>query len=273
MIAPLSFSTLAFFLLALFFSWDGLFPVGSGICAWLCAIQCLNAFIPQKPWASPIRWLYAMSFEIPAALGVPLWRLFPARDQESGEGAPILLVHGYLNHNSIWLWFEKRLKKHYSGPIYTIRLRHPLRSIREYAKQVEEKVQQIVKETGRKDLILIGHSMGGLVSSLYAPRDPSVKKVITIGSPLHGTPMAYLGIGPNAKEMRPSSELLQEIREGMRKSSTRFFHIATRCDQLVIPGDSAMLKENEHVVFEDLGHVSLIYSKRVAAQVAEWIKK
>ena len=75
---------------------------------------------------------------------------------------PILLIHGYLNSNLVWLYFGKQLKNRGFGPIYTINLGWPFGSIENYAQKVALKVEKIKEETGKAKVILVGHSMGGL---------------------------------------------------------------------------------------------------------------
>lgn len=274
-VATRSFSPLLFFFLAAL-AYASFFPLGAGVFAWMASIQLVNSLAPKMPFSRPIHWLHAMTFEIFALLGVGLLRLIPgSRKTVQKKGRPILLVHGYINNGSVWLIFKKRLEALGFGPIYVINLGHPFRSIASYAEKVREKAKEIEKETNRSDLILIGHSMGGLVASYYATQMANtVTDVITIATPLQGTPVAHIALGPNGKEMRPKSLLLEKMREGMKNSSTtHFFHVATKSDQLVIPGESAIFKENPHFLLEDLGHASLLYSKRVNRQVAKWLKQ
>ncbi len=243
--------------------------------AWVACVRLLNFAAPKVPFSRPLYWLHAITFEIFAFLAVILLRCIPIRQKVKGEGRPILLVHGYMNHPSVWFFFKRRLEALGFGPIYTAHLGFPFHSIRVYAEKLKAQAEKIAKETKREDLILIGHSMGGLVSSFYASilAPPNkVTDVITIASPLHGTPIAYFGIGPNAKEMRPNSFLLKEMREAMeKKKEIRFFHLATKSDPLVVPGESAIISQNEHFLFEDIGHASLPFSRRASDQVAKWL--
>lgn len=275
-VAKVSFPTLVFSLLATLFAYTGSFPFATRAFAWMAGVQLMNALAQRLPFARFIHWTHAMTFELFALLGVAALRFIPAKYKAQGRGRPILLVHGYMNHSSVWVFFKKQLESLGFGPIYTINLGHPFRSIRAYAEKVKAKAEEIAKEMGRNDLILIGHSMGGLVSSLYAATlapPNTVTDVITIASPLNGTLVAHIGIGPNAREMQPRSLLLKEMREMMEKrKETRFFHLATKSDQLIIPGTSALISVNPHFLFEDLGHASLLYSRRTGNQVARWLK-
>jgi triacylglycerol lipase len=216
----------------------------------------------------------AIFFEIFAILGDLILRSIPFRQTTKGEGQPILLVHGYLHNGNVWLVQKKRLEALGFGPIYTIHLGHPFQSLEAMAEKVKLKAAWIAKETGRNDLILIGHSMGGLVSVLYATRmapKGTVTDVITLASPLSGTPVAKLGVGKSAREMEPHTQILIDLRKAIHeRKEIRFFHIATLGD-LIVPGDTAAFLENRHFIIEDLGHEGLLYSRRVTAKIVEFL--
>lgn len=256
---------------------DALPAIAFGL-ATLGVIQLLNAAAPRLPYPRCIHWVHASLFELFALLGVAFLRMIPLPQKKGrGKGQPILLIHGYMHFGGVWLFQKRWLEALGLGPIYTISLGHPFRSIALYAEKVKKKAEAIAQETGRQDLMLIGHSMGGLVASYYATRlasPGSVTDVVTIASPLAGTPMAWIGLGPNAREMRPRSLWIQELQKAIEETSAiRFYHIATHSDALVIPGISAVLEKNPHFVFEDLGHTSLLYSRRVSQKIAHWVKK
>ncbi|PIS02757.1 MAG: hypothetical protein COT85_01625 [Chlamydiae bacterium CG10_big_fil_rev_8_21_14_0_10_42_34] len=242
---------------------------------WLGFIQVFNALAIGLPFERAVHWLHAMTFEPLACFGVFVLRFCPLKESHVGDKQPILLVHGYGDHKNVWVVQKKRLENLGLGPIYTIDFGNPFRSIHHYAEKLKDKVEFIAKETNRSDLTLIGHSMGGLVCSLYATKlapGNTVTDLITIASPLLGTPLAKIAIGDDAREMEPDSDFIKNLRQAMQENrSTRFYHIATKCDQIVIPGDTAATLDHEHVIYKDLGHVSLLYSGRVAKQIHKWL--
>ena len=252
----------------------------------LAILQILNRLAGHFPsfLSRVIHWVHAMIFEgfaIVAALFLhPVAYFSRGKSMEgSRAGRPILLVHGYLHDSSAWVYHKMRLQNAGFGPVYTLNLGHPFRSIRRYAEKISALADQIEKETKRKDLTLIGHSMGGLVSCLYATEIASsgkVKEVITLGSPLGGTIMAQIGIGPNAREMERNSELAKNLGPAILKSKqTRYYQIATKTDQLVIPHASALFGSfpDRQLLMNDIGHVALLFSPRVADQIQSWLKR
>jgi triacylglycerol lipase len=234
--------------------------------------------IPAK-CKSVVRWLYSQTFEILILIFLGFLRIFSLFQKDSvptsSPGHPILLVHGYLHAGFVWLFHKRRLSRLGFGPIYTIDLGHPFRSIRDYAYLVEKKARQIELETGSSELTLIGHSMGGLVSAYYATklaRPASVVKVITIASPLQGTAVAKIGIGRCAREMECRSTLIQEIDVAIRGSKIPFYHMATKTDQIVFPYTSSLRGSPKHqYIVEDVGHASLLFSSRIATKLSQWL--
>ncbi len=228
--------------------------------------------------------LHAAAMEVNSAVAAaalfPL-TLFKSYHGPKGDpkGQPILMVNGYLSFGSTWHYQRERLAKAGLGPIYTINVGSG-QSIKTYAKQIQEKVKQIQKETNRNDLVLIGHSKGGLVSSYYATHladeaQTNITDVITIGSPLAGTPLAGFAPGSDAQEMKSNAEFHQKLRDQMKKHpKIRFSHIASESDA-VVPVSSALLGEDRsrELVLKDLGHLGLIFSSRVADQIHLWLNR
>lgn len=251
-------------------------------CVALGTIKLLNraaAYLPS-PLERMIRWVHALAFEALAFifdLFVRPFAYLPEKPLSPGKGKPILLVHGYSHNRSAWFWFKRRLAQKNIGPIYTINLGNPLASIEEHASSVAKMAQKIEEETGKTELILIGHSMGGLVNECYAKRMAPPGKVtdlVAIGAPLGGTYTAYLGVGKSAKQMKTGSAFIRQMRDpSLYPDIPRIFHIATKTDLLIVPYTSALQgrKEETHLLIEDLGHLSLIYSSRVVDKIASWL--
>ncbi len=239
----------------------------------------------SKSFATVVHAVHAVAMDVLAlaaqTLLYPTFALFdkmitPANRDER----PVLLVHGYLHNASAWIYAMFRLRSAGFRSIYTINLYHPFHSIDDYAAMVRARAEEIRRETGRDDLILVGHSMGGLVASRAAMDlgGSFATHVVTLGSPLKGTWKAYLGLGENARQMRPNSEYTQKLRDDLAgyesRHETLFYQIASTKDQLV-PFESARLPlsdKREEMVVDDLGHSSLIYSPTVMDAVIEKIK-
>lgn len=228
-------------------------------------------------------WLYAMMHEIEclvASLCLLPATFFTNFHQSQGDlhGRPILMLNGYLSFGSIWYYLRKRLAVAGCGPIYTMNI-GSFDSIAEYATHVQTQVKKIQQETGRKDIVFICHSKGGLVGSYYATRmadsdGARVTDIVTISTPFAGASIAKFGIGQDAKEMHPDHPFLSNLRDEIAKhSEIRFFNIASETDEIV-PIKSTLLgeKRSKQRIFKDVGHLGLLYSSKTADQILAWLK-
>ncbi len=190
---------------------------------------------------------------------------------------PILLIHGYLHNSSAWWMHKKILEKEGYGPIYTIDLGSPLKSIEQYSELVQRKLDKIAELHGRKDVTLIAHSMGGVVSSDFATRlteDGRVKDIITLGTPAQGTYAARVGVvgsfgcSKAAKDMLPNSKFMKRVTplvENLVK--TQIYNMTSGADEIILPNRFAAFKsqpQEKRKHFKDMGHVQYLFSGRVA---------
>lgn len=250
-------------------------------------IKGLNAIAHKLPKAleKTVHLIHAVATEILAFVAVSALYLFQGLfkkkiTQGAPDERPILLVHGYLHNRSAWAYTMHRLKNAGFKSIYTINLWPPFGSIeRDFSKLVKEKAIEIAKETGRDDLILVGHSMGGDVSlealtSLDPDSTTRITHVATIASPVKGTPVAKIGIGP-AREMEKGSPFTQRLQEKVAAHrGTVILNIGSTMDEIV-PGKYAFLDhlpDDQKLLLEDVGHVALLGDSRVHDWLIEKLK-
>ncbi len=137
----------------------------------------------------------------------------PDRLARSASGRPpLLLIHGYQCNRGFWFWLRPALEAagwsvatHSLEPVYS--------DIDAYADGIARRIEQVLAATGVPQVILVGHSMGGLASRAYLRRHGAAKvaRLITLGSPHQGTLLARLGLGPNARQMRIGNPWLGEL--------------------------------------------------------------
>ena len=251
-----------------------------GSLAWLRLLNSVSIFFP-KALAVPIHWVHAIAFEILSFAAVTLLRLaaffyrFDRPIATSGK-RPILLIHGYINTASVWVYIRWKLAKAGLGPIYALDLKNPFGSIEDHAKKVKLAIEAIQKQTGRSDIAIVGHSMGGLVARYYRrtfANEDGVAPLITIASPLRGTVLARIALGMNGRQMEYNSRWLDAFNQ-KQESLENVFSIATKTDQIVIPYRSAIVTSDpsHSCVFEDIGHASLLFSPRTADMLQKWLK-
>ena len=190
---------------------------------------------------------------------------------------PILLVPGYFHNGGVWGYHAKRFLQQGFGPIFSLHWGHSFHSIEELALRVNQRVEEIVQITQREELLIIGHSMGGLVAIYYAlklaPRG-RCKGVVTLSSPLQGTSLARYGLGKCARQMEPHSVLLEELSPLLAKQrEIPLFHLATKGDFFIRPYTSALPPSlGGQCLLEKIGHTSLLFSSEVHEKICAWIQ-
>ena len=190
----------------------------------------------------------------------------------------ILLVHGYCRNQTDWWWLRKQFNN-IPCPIFCVNLAPKFAAIDEIALQsLPREIDLIKKQTGCEKIILIGHSMGGLVSCYYSEfldLNKHVIAVITIASPLYGTTVSVSGRGENAQQMCPKSKFLEGLREKMNADPKKYYQIITRLDNIVFPWRSALLESTpatQQYILPNTAHLSLLHSKPIAIQLNAWLQ-
>lgn len=247
------------------------------------AVVVINSLATNTSWAPTIHKIHAFTTALhsilKSALLFPL-TLFSSYHKPRGDlnGIPILMINGYLSFGSTFHEMRTRLAEEGLGPLYTMNVGSG-DSITTYAEHVATKIKEIQAETKKQQIRFVCHSKGGLVALHYAihlaaQSNTTVTDLITIGSPLAGTPLASLGLGSDAQEMRPDAPFHQTLREKIPTiPSTRLYHIASEVDG-VVPLQSALFGTDaaRHFVIKDLDHLSLVFSSRVAYRISSWLK-
>ena len=126
---------------------------------------------------------------------------------------PILLLHGVGCNAGVWSGFRRHLEQRGIGPVYALSYGPPLASIEHFADQVAARIGDIEAATGASQVVLVGHSMGGLVARAYLRQygGAKVRRLITIGTPHHGSMHAWIMAGVSLAQMRPSNAWLATL--------------------------------------------------------------
>lgn len=206
----------------------------------------------------------------------PEWAL--GRDPVGSKtGVPILLVHGFFSNRGMWIRFRRRLVAANIGPVYTVTLEPLTGSIDAMVPVLAARVAEILRETGREKLVVVAHSMGGLITRAYmAQNGPTrIARFIALGAPHHGTQLAGVGMFACARQMKyqgPWLEMLADM-EAADPPDVPTLSIYTVNDDLVYPPESAVLEWAECVPVSAVGHVGLLFSEPVANRVITAIRK
>lgn len=195
---------------------------------------------------------------------------------------PVLLIHGYGCNSGYWHAMSKALIRA-NITHYAINLEPVLGGIDEYVPKIHEAVEHICRENGGSKTVIIAHSMGGLAARAYLRDHGSrrIARVITLGTPHHGTALARFGIGLNTRQMLwtlgeqecLSSAWLRKLAASEDESVYRLIvSIYSHQDNIVSPQTSSHLNGARNIEFHGIGHVALASHALIQAQVIREIR-
>lgn len=190
-------------------------------------VLAMLACILQEFWCSSLCWFRWFPFARPVLFVAP-----------GDHSPPVLMLHGFGANSGFWIPLSRSLRA--AGISHaTIDLEPVLGSIDEYSPLIHAQAELLCKAAGARELIVIGHSMGGLAARAWmrnAPlnrsdvrataaleaqvtdaspprsdaRSPEeeartlrVVKLITLGTPHFGSWLASYGAGRNTMQMVP----------------------------------------------------------------------
>ena len=171
---------------------------------------------------------------------------------------PILLLHGVGCNAGVWSGFRRRLEQRGLGPVYALSYGPPLASIEHFADQVAARIGDIEAATGASQVVLVGHSMGGLVARAYLRQygGAKVRRLITIGTPHHGSMHAWLMAGVSLAQMRPANAWLAALNG--HTGNVPVASIWSWHDSMVTPQTSSRIDWGDNVVLTGVAHNALL---------------
>lgn len=221
--------------------------------------------------------------ELRALLGIYTWgtlmqpRLAPSDPAKVVPGVlPVLFVHGVLSNGGIWHRALAALERRGMVNLFTVNLDPPLAGVDRLAEQLARRVEQVCRAAAAERVIVVGHSLGGLVARTWIVRHGGAArtaKLVTLGSPHRGSMLAR-GLGVRwALDVLCGSRWLEELAaaeaRAVRVPTTSIF---SWHDELIAPQDSSRLEGARNVALEHLGHIELVASPQVlellAAEIA-----
>jgi triacylglycerol esterase/lipase EstA (alpha/beta hydrolase family) len=265
-------------------------PAALGCVVLVRLVINLNNFVLAATFAGPdggrvplgpAAWLRLLAGEFRASMLASSWHMVrpgPARIHPPQDGGmppvpPVLLLHGYGASAGYWTHLARRLDA--AGISHAgIDLAPAAAAIDDYAPLVERAVDALCAATGAPRVAIVAHSMGGLVARAWmrAHGTGRLARLVTLGTPHHGTALARFGLGVNAAQMRaeadgPGAWLLSLAASEDAARRALITSIYTQHDNIVAPRRSAVLPGARNVAVAGIGHVALGSDARVLALV------
>ncbi len=184
---------------------------------------------------------------------------------------PVLLLHGYGCNSGYWAHLLPLLDAARISHA-TVDLEPVAGDIDGYVPLVERAVRELCAAAGADRVAIVAHSMGGLVARAWmrVHGSAALARVITLGTPHHGTALARFGLGKNAFQMRPGSAWLRALAASEDASARALVtSLYTHHDNIVSPQESSRLEGARNIEFGGVGHVALGSNPRVLAAVMD----
>jgi pimeloyl-ACP methyl ester carboxylesterase len=185
--------------------------------------------------------------------------------RDANPARPLLLIHGVVCNYSIWRPWLERLRAAGFRPVRAVNLEPLFVDIEVHATRVAQELRALQRESGGARVSIVAHSMGGLVARealrLLGPQ--SVRAIVTIASPHHGTRLArWFPWLPPLRQMAPESAWLQALNAAQEGHFTApLTSIYSLEDNLVVPARSSRLEGAHSHELRGFGHLGLLSSR------------
>jgi pimeloyl-ACP methyl ester carboxylesterase len=148
---------------------------------------------------------------------------------------------------------------------------------------VHEEIERLAARSPFDYVDVVGHSLGGLVAAYLLKcldRGRRIRRVVTLGTPHRGTPLAILGVilfglvSPAVWQMLPGAPLLHEIAATPVPEESELIALGSDADGVVPRAFASVLPapRQANARVPDLGHVDFLLSREsfrfVAAALA-----
>ena len=208
-----------------------------------------------------------------------LFRWLMPRPSPAPATLPIVLLHGVGCNAGVWAGFRRHLAARGVHPVYALSYGPPFASIELFADQLAALVDTIVAETGARQAVLVCHSMGGLVARAYLRRfgAAKVRRLVTVGTPHHGSMHAWMMIGTSLSQLRPGNPWLAQLNRDTEAEHAAG-HVAPPTtsiwswhDSMVTPQTSSRIDWGDNIVLTGIAHNALLDHPEVWASVVAQI--
>lgn len=186
-----------------------------------------------------------------------------------GSGPVVVLLHGLYASAGVFRPLRTCLERTLGAATYSLNYL-PGPGISELAARVAEVVRAASES---RSIILVGHSLGGLVYRAYCQSpacDARVSLTMSLAGPFYGSRRHVLVPGQAGQDLRPSSPILERIRRASPEN-LRIPHLSLcAADDQMILGNGCPEYGETQTLF-GVGHNGLLFDPRAHAWVTQQI--
>ncbi|MHC3468303.1 lipase family alpha/beta hydrolase [Streptomyces sp. 7R007] len=190
---------------------------------------------------------------------------------------PVVLLHGFIDNRSVFVLLRRSLAQHGRQQIESLNYSPLTCDIRTAAELLGRHIEEICERTGSRQVDVVGHSLGGLIARYYVQclgGDLRVRTLVTLGTPHAGTRVVPLANAhPIVRQMRPGSEVLEELSRPAPGCRTHFVSFWSDLDHLMDPLETACIDHPDllaqNVRVSGIGHLALPVHPAVATGIRQ----
>ncbi len=195
------------------------------------------------------------------------WRGSPKSEvPDAGPVRPVLLLHGILCNRGIWRGWLQELRDAGFAPVRSLDFEPLLGDFDTHTARVTRALTALQGESHGTRIDVIAHSMGGLIARAALPvvGPQTIRRIVTLGCPHHGTRVAGHYPAVPARLMRLDSSWLARLNASQEEHWTvPVTSIYSLEDNLIVPASSARLAGADCQVLRGIGHLGLLCSHAV----------
>jgi len=189
---------------------------------------------------------------------------------------PAILVHGLYHNSSAWILYRPWLRRAGFRNVFVVNYNSFRCSFHDILERLDSLARDVAGRFEGKPIVMIGHSLGGLVCRAYSERCNEVPlgAVVTIGTPHHGSKLAVLGIGRLAQSLAYRGPLIEKLEyQGSHREIPRLA-LYSVMDNMVLPNEALKPSSPEWTIQEasPLSHVALLYHRKTAQSITKFIQ-
>lgn len=204
-------------------------------------------------------------------------RLWNPKPDLSCPRPPVILIHGLYHNVSAWVLYRRLLIRKGFRNTRAFGYSSLNTNFFELLKRLEKEVENLLERFPDQPVVLIGHSLGGLLARAYA-EDPAnsqnVAAVVTLGAPHQGSKLAALGAVKLARSLGHRGKLFEQLEPKIKPPEIPCLAIYSPIDNMVMPHTSLQVAHSgwSHLEAYPVSHVAMLYHKRLAKLVLEYLQ-
>ncbi len=193
------------------------------------------------------------------------------RERRRGTGPTVILVHGIYASAGVFRPLRELLHRSLDATTYVFSYL-PGAGILDLSERVSELLHRASEPA---PIVLVGHSLGGLVHRAYCQRpdrDSRVVLTVSLAAPFEGARRHSLVPGQGGRDLAPGTPLLSSLRTPSALNLSVAHFAVGAADDSVIFG-SPFPDYGERISLNHVGHNGILFDARAHRLVVEHVKK